>query len=205
MAQLPLIDFTWTLDPKGYRLTESKPLRRVVRNGPNGSEVPCRPLNGDEFRIFASIATSDAGVLDFVQRFGPLTWDGWDASKGDILELVMHHARAMRELRGAAAEGHSPSFDSGPVYIGSDSAVHAGVIWDPAAKSPRWCFRPNTLLDAIWLQFGEAVTRGAQLRACQHCGAWFEAGTGTGRRADARFCSDEHRIAFNSLKRSKGE
>jgi hypothetical protein len=205
MAQLPIIDFTWTRDPKGYRLTDSKPLRRVVRNGPNGSEVSCLPLSGEEFRIFARVATSDARLLDFVQWYGPLTWDGWDATKGDIVELVMHHARAMRELLTATAEGRPPSSDGGPVYIGSDSTVHAAVIWDPATKSPRWCFRPNTLLDALWLQFGQAVTRGARLRACEHCGAWFEAGAGTGRRADARFCSGEHRIAFNSLKRSRGE
>jgi len=204
MAQLPIIDFGWSLDPKGYRLTDSKPLRRVVRNGPNRSEVRCRPLSGEEFRIFASIATSDAGLVDFVQRFGPLTWDGWDATKGDIVELVIRNAREMHELLTAAAEGRPPSSDGGPVYIGSDSTVHAGVIWDPATRSLTWCFRPNTLLDALWLQFGQAVTRGAQLRACQHCGAWFEAGAGTGRRADAKFCSDEHRIAFNSLKRSKG-
>jgi len=42
-------------------------------------------------------------------------------------------------------------------------------------------------------------------RACAHCGAMFEAGRGAGRRADAKFCSDEHRVAFNSLKRSNHE
>src|SRR5271170_897553 len=98
MAQLAIIDFTWARDPKGYRLTDSNPRRRLVRNGPNRSEVPCRPLSGDEFRIFASIAIRDAGLVDFVQRFGPLTWEGWDATKGDLVELVMHHARDMREL-----------------------------------------------------------------------------------------------------------
>jgi hypothetical protein len=205
MTQLPIIDFAWTRDPKGYRLTDPKPLRRVVRNGPNGSEVSCRALSGEEFRIFASIATSDTSLLDFVQWYGPLTWDGLDATKGDIVELVMHHARAMRELLTATAERHSPSSDGGPVYVGSDSTVRAAVVWDPASKSLRWCFRPHTLLDALWLQFGQAVTRGARLRTCEHCGTWFETGAGTGRRADARFCSDEHRIAFNSLKRSKGE
>lgn len=204
MAQLPIIDFAWTRDPKGYRFTDSKPLRRLVRNGPDRSSVPCPALRGEEFRIFASIATSDAGLLDFVERFGPLTWDGLDATRGDIVVLVMDNARAMRELLVAAAEGHPPSSDGGPVYIGSNSTVRAGVVWDPATKSPRWHFRPNTLLDALWLQFGQAISRGAQLHACQHCGTWFEAGAGTGRRADARFCSDDHRITFNSLKRSKG-
>ena len=59
------------------------------------------------------------------------------------------------------------------------------------------------LLDALWLQLGQALTVSAKIRQCEHCGNWFEAGRGTGRRLDAKFCSDEHRIAFNSLKRSK--
>lgn len=208
MALLPIIDFSWQRDPKGYRLVHSKPLSRIVRNGPNGTEVPCRPLSGEEFRIFASTGISDEGLLDFVQRFGPLTGLGLDATRGDIVELVIHQARWMRVLLTAAVEGHLPprsEDDGGPVTLGVESGVHAAVVWDPAAKSPRWSFRPNTLLDVLWLQFGQAITRGAQLRACHHCGLWFETGTGTGRRADAKFCSDEHRIAFNSLKRTRGE
>jgi hypothetical protein len=208
MAQLPIIDFSWCRDPEGYRLVDSKPLRKIVRNGRNGSEVPCRALSGEEFRIFVSTATSDEGLLEFVQRFGPLTWAGWDQTHGDIVAPLIDQARWMRDLFTAAAEGHLPppgEDDGGPVDIGVDSTVRAAVVWDPAAKSPRWCFRPNTLLDALWLQFGQSVTRGMQLRACLHCGTWFETGAGTGRRADAKFCSDEHRVAFNSLKRSKGD
>src|SRR5215469_6024243 len=173
MAHLPIIDFAWKRDPKGYRMSDSEPLRRIVRNGPNGSETACRPLMGDEFRIFASYATSDAGLLDFVHRFGPLTWDGWASAKGDLVALVTFHARSMRELLTASAEGRAPVPDGGPVYL-ANSSVRAGVVWDPATKGPRWHFRPNTLLDALWLQFGQAVTRGAQIRACQHCGVWFE-------------------------------
>ena len=39
-------------------------------------------------------------------------------------------------------------------------------------------------------------------RQCGYCLNWFEAGVGTGRRADARYCSNEHQILFNSRKRS---
>jgi hypothetical protein len=202
LAQLPIIDFVWSRDPKGYRLEEGPP-RRIVRNGPNRSEEFCRPLGGEEFRIFASIAGSPSGALEFVQRYGPLTWAGWDETGGDYVDLVIRNADEMRELLNASCEGSSPV--TKPGAMSPYSTLHACVIWDPAAKALKWHFQPNTLLDALWLQFGQEVTRGAKIRACQHCGAWFEAGAGTGRRADAKFCSDEHRVNFNSLKRSKGD
>jgi hypothetical protein len=166
--------------------------------------VPCRPLSGEEYRIFASVAHTPTGALEFVERFGPLTWGGWDATRGDLVDLILMHAGAMRALLDAAREGRSPVLKEPGVQT-PDSTVLAAVIWDQTARAPRWCFRPTTLLDALWLQFGQEVTRGVKIQVCQHCGAWFEAGAGTGRRADAKFCSDEHRIAFNSLKRSKGD
>ena len=67
MAQPLIIEFAWKCDPKGYRLVESPGPTRIVRVGPNGSEVPCRPLKGEEFRIFASQAHTPQGALDFVQ------------------------------------------------------------------------------------------------------------------------------------------
>ncbi len=59
------------------------------------------------------------------------------------------------------------------------------------------------LLAALWVQVGQSIGSGAIIRRCQQCGELFEVGLGTGRRQDAKFCSDKHRIAFNSLKRSK--
>jgi len=38
---------------------------------------------------------------------------------------------------------------------------------------------------------------------CAHCGNFFKAGAGTGRRIDASFCCDEHRVRYHSLKRSE--
>ena len=42
---------------------------------------------------------------------------------------------------------------------------------------------------------------------CLHCGERFQTGLGRGkaRRADAKFCCDEHRRAYNSLKRSRAD
>jgi hypothetical protein len=204
MPPTSIIDFEWKRDPKGYRLVDSPAPRRLVRIGPNRSGVQCRPLSGAEYRIFARTARTPEGVLDFAQRYGPLTSAGWDRGKGDLVDLVISNALAMSELLDAAClDGRSTPVESGA--MAPVSTFFATVIWDRGTKTPRWSIRPQTLLDALWLQFGQEVTRGAQIRACQHCSAWFEAGAGTGRRVDAKFCSDEHRITFNSRRRSRGD
>jgi hypothetical protein len=198
MAQLPIVEFAWMRDPKGYRLTEGKQ-RRIVRNGPFGTEVACPPLTGEEFRVFANTVTDEGGALDFVTQYGPLTQAGRDPEHGDYVNVVIHQALMMRQVFDAiAAQNGGPG-----IFVPSIDA-HVTAFWDPAVKNLRWLFTPNSLLDALWLQVGQTVTRGVQLRICEHCGDWFEAGAGTGRRAGARFCCHQHQITHNSLKRSTG-
>jgi hypothetical protein len=182
---------------------------RILRNGtghrPHDYQ-PCRPLDSSDllFKIFANVATTPQGVLDFVQRYGPLTHQGWSAAHGDPVNVIMFNADHMRQvLRSWAGEKRPPNLPIGPLQTPPSSSLDAMIVWDHVAKSLKWELRPKTFLDALWLQLGQALTAGAQIRQCEHCGDWFEAGRGTGRRLDAKFCSDEHRIAFNSLKRSR--
>lgn len=64
----------------------------------------------------------------------------------------------------------------------------------------------NSLMDGIWLQLGQKVSGQTRFRTCElpTCGELFEVGSIFGRRTDARFCSDAHRIEFNSRRRTKG-
>jgi hypothetical protein len=62
---------------------------------------------------------------------------------------------------------------------------------------------PSRLIDALWLQMAQSITSGRDLKECLHCGELFEVGPGSGRRLDAKFCKDEHRIAFYNRRRSK--
>ena len=212
------IELDWPRDPKGYRLAETgypKELR-IARNGKEKSLPSFQPLASTDslFEIFANIATSPEGALDFVQRYGPLTWDGWDS--GDQVYLVTSQAERMREILRAWAgkkkhlrmPRRSPKSFGLPIRVhpedtGPSSSLEARVVWDPFGKTLKWELRPRTLLDGLWLQLEQALTSGVQIQQCEHCGSWFEAGRGTGRRLDSKFCSDEHRIAFNSLKRSR--
>ncbi len=215
------IELDWARDPKGYRLAETgRPkMLRIVRNGAGQDPENLayfQPLASTDslFEVFANIATTPEGALEFVRRYGPLTPDGWDS--GDQVYLVTSQAERMREILRVWAKKknhlHMPrrsqkSFGL-PIRVhpddtGPSSSLEAKVFWDPLDKTLKWELRPRTLLDALWLQFGQALTSGIQIRQCEHCGDFFEAGRGTGRRLDAKFCSDEHRIDFNSLKRSR--
>lgn len=203
------IEFEWAMDPKGYRLAETgRPkMLRVVRNGTGNKPEDLRlfrPLASDLlFKIFANLARTPDGVLELVSRFGSLTYEGWDPTKGEPVNWVMRDADQMRQVFRFWDGDREQSRLFGPPFIGPGSSLDAMVVWDPAAKALRWELRPKSLLDALWLQLGQALTTGVQIRQCEHCRDWFKVGQGTGRRLDAKFCCDEHRIAFNSLKRSR--
>ena len=61
----------------------------------------------------------------------------------------------------------------------------------------------ETLIAALWWQLARKLSGDSKIRECRHCGEWFEAGRGSARRADSDFCSEEHKIRFFSLKRSR--
>jgi hypothetical protein len=204
-----VIEFDWVRDPKGYRLAEvGRPkMLCVVRNGAGHGPkdlLPSRPLERTNqlFKIFANAATPER-VLDFVQNFGPLTWDGRDPKKGEPVHYATRDADHMQQVLRYWESNHTKSSMPFVPQTGRIVSLDARLVGDPVTKSPKWELRPQTLLDALWMQLGEALTAGALMRRCEHCGDWFELGHGSGRRQDAKFCSDEHRIAFNSLKRSR--
>lgn len=64
-------------------------------------------------------------------------------------------------------------------------------------------YRPKTLLEAMRVQLALMLIDENGLVYCAYCHQPFEAGMGSGKRADAKFCSKEHRILHNSQKRTK--
>jgi hypothetical protein len=78
------------------------------------------------------------------------------------------------------------------------------LVPDPS-RGVRLRIRSQSLIAALWWQLSREVSYGANIRECRHCGDCFEAGIGTGRRADAQFCTEEHKKRFFSLERSRGE
>src|SRR5262245_28705191 len=191
MPATTMINFIWYRDQKGYDLlpqTSRGPARIV---GKGGSPKPYRPL--EKFptllRVFANIQKTPGGVLDFVEKFGPLTHDGKAGGKGEAVPFVVDCARLM-EKRLRHVRGRQ---DDIPL-----NNLGAHLVTD--REGVRLEFRPSTLIDALWLQLGQELSGGSKILRCMHCSQLFRAGPGTGRRADAIFCSAEHRIEFNSIK-----
>jgi hypothetical protein len=169
--------------------------------------APYRPLDvfGSLFEIFAKVRTED-DVLHFVERFGPLTRDGLDAQKGELVDGVLAHADTMRDLFlfSTGDRAHRSKLIA-HLQVNPFAELEVTLDLDAGSEDLKLRLRPTSLLDAVWLQAVQHLSSGAILRQCQHCAQWFEVGPGIGRRLDAKFCSDQHRIVFNSLKRSTTE
>jgi len=213
---VPQIDFTWHRDANGYRLIPEKPLparrpgqsrmdqllamksgdlkgARVVGKG--GPLKPYRPLDKfpDLFKMFVKIPRTPEGVLEFINKFGPLTL----SIHGDSVPAVLNVADMMQKR----LHGLSPRL-GGRADIPLTN-LRAWLANDRATGGIRLKMAPATLRDALWLQLAQDLSSGVKIRQCRHCNEWFRAGPGTKRRADAEFCKDEHRKRYNSLARSR--
>jgi hypothetical protein len=194
------IDFEWWRDPTGYRMAGKETDATVVYHPPKHRPLHDRPC----FQGNGALPISADDVLYFIERFGPLTKNGLDTSKGELVDGILAHSDAMRDLfmvlSGDRARRAKLIAD---LRMSPFADLDITLELDPASEDLKVRLCPTSLLDAIWLQAARELSSGAAVRQCRHCGDWFETGPRTGRRADAKFCSDEHRIVFNSLKRTK--
>jgi hypothetical protein len=68
--------------------------------------------------------------------------------------------------------------------------VFISHTWDdPLADSLKLLLMPNNLLEAMWLQFGQAVESNKSFRQCRQCDDWFELSPKVAR-SDKIFCTD---------------
>jgi hypothetical protein len=212
----PIEPDTNPIRPRGYRCgtayhplgawglwSEDGTLLHIQRNG--GRLDRYRPLDVFETLCerFAKIKTRD-DVLSFVGKFGPLTKDGLYSEKGEVIDGVLTHAHVMDLLFNLlSSKPMERQIFLRHMQENPFSNLEVTLGMDVGFMELKLRFRPACLLDALWLQAAQRIAGGATVRQCQHCGQWFEVGPGTGRRLDATFCTDEHRIRFNSAKRTK--
>jgi hypothetical protein len=216
------IDFAWYVDEKGYRLDHG----RIVGNGGRKRWYRLEKYP-TLYLVFAKIQQTPEGLLDFVNKFGRLTVEEAQQDKssgritapdeiGDNVRKMLSSAKyiaATLELARSAGgtlpkwEGDKPpEFESHGVTIQGGIPVGTLTAWllpNPATGAWEFRLRPHSLLNAITLQVGVALTSKAALKQCDHCGTWFEAGAGVGKRRDARFCSTECKTTFHSHKRKR--
>jgi hypothetical protein len=196
------VEFTSHVDRKGYRIVAAK-------RYPKGEDIWSRPyhadrivaLGGEErtvrlsqyprlFGEFAKVRTPEE-LLAFVTKYGRLT----AGRKGDDIPLLLDEARAMQEC---LAKPHKDIQPSTPMIN-----LRAWLATDKVKGTVSVRVGPTKLLDALWLQLGHSLAGGTQWRECRGCGMWFPVGGTSGKRSVSEFHSDQCRIDFNSLKRTR--
>jgi len=199
------VHFTSYVDTKGYRIV---PARRPTPRpadllsvrpkdwaearivGMGGSLRPVRlssyPLL---FNKFASVKTPEQ-LLAFITEYGPLTYGRNTRGKGDEIPPLLDEAASMAACFKSRGR-HS--------LLTADLKASLSIKKGDVSVN----ITPVRLLDALWLQLGQSLSECAEWKKCLHCGDWFPVGGSSGRRLDAKFCRDEHRIEFNSLERSR--
>jgi hypothetical protein len=194
----------------------------IVARG--GKWVPYRPFEHFEtlYAVFANVRTKD-DLLSFIQKFGPLSRAGFAFGEsgpepvpggptwGDSVPQAVRAAQAFRDLLHLKRKGPKAIASYYASKVNNGSRFQPGARWvgetDLIADSNtgvRVKISTNLLISALWLQLGQKLSGDTNFQMCRQCGDWFETGALAGRRADARFCSDEHRIRFNSFKRTRG-
>ena len=224
------IDFVMHVDSKGYRLDRGRIVGNG--GAPTTKQLKAfRPLYQDLLKVGTSEELRDFANLygrltpNRIQGQGKKVIEGDDVSKvlADV-ETMQHFLKTLKE--GNVEPGKLPRWEGGQFGISLDTptiAAAAPALAEiklagiplpfsgrlaayiaPNRDTGEWEFqlRPLSLLDALWLQFGQALVSKAELRSCGQCGKWFQAGAG-GVRADAKFCTPECRRRYNSLKRSR--
>jgi hypothetical protein len=213
-----MIHLDWERDAAGYELlpeearspvhgiTESLlgaasalPMRVVPRGG---KLVAYRPLDLDELYARFAAVYSPEDVVDFINKYGLLTKLSSSPGIGDIVPEVLDHAAAFRSFLSYDGEQGTEL----ALWAGSEGKwlgqLNLVLAQNPASGALSLQLRPPTLLAGLYLQLGQKLSGHRPFRECPYCKTWFETGPGTGRRLDATFCTDDHRVLFNSRKRS---
>jgi hypothetical protein len=226
-----LADFEWYRDQKGYRimpfgsLAPNAPWKKSAAHDdvpwivPKGNQDDVRKYKpfahrADLCSAFASVKTPEA-LLSFVGDHGPLTWRGFhhhndpvfkNFPAGEPVPLGLANAEMFRELLQLQALGdtsklasHFESKIAG--LVGGEQTGTVELLPDPE-KGIRLKVTPPTLLGALWYQLALKLSD-ADLRMCPLCHRVFEVGRGTGLRADARFCCQEHKVEYFNRNRRR--
>lgn len=209
------ITLYWWKDASGYAVVRKPTTQKIAGSGAfgawdedfivgkSGRWVPSEPLKDFEgllYREFVRIDKIDSALL-FVSRFGPLTRDGL-SEQGEPAQEVIRQALIMWRYLELGFKRRSLLLDMLSPIGQPLGKIDVSLAPNRRSSKAELRFSPENLLTGIWLQFGQAASGGMKIRSCGHCGSLFEAGPGSGRRLDAKFCCDEHKIAFHNLARA---
>jgi hypothetical protein len=169
-----------------------------------------KPAYGVKVDRDRTTMTSFAPVFARVDEHGDITefLDG-PILEGEDVDPHLKNARLFREILEQSGKGWRrtpPSLAHSIAEALQEEPLGEISLAGDRAHGFRMVLTANSLMDGLWLQLGQKVAGLAKFRTCEllSCRQVFEVGSSSGRRLDARFCSDSHRIEFNSRKRTKG-
>ena len=214
------MNLRWAKDEKGFSFrnfnadwnADSLPEdARIVRNG--GRLHAYEPAKVASLLKKFMVIRSPQQLLAFVNSYGPLTLEGfigdgesfadshrrtlWSLQDGEGIEIGLEEASAYRDL--IANKGRTKFIAK---RIEQYSMVYQFKVAPDSRNRLRFVAEPRSLLDLLRLSIVQSLMGASSYMQCRFCAEFFERGIGTSRRADAQFCSDQHRIRFNSQRRS---
>lgn len=216
------IGFEWPVDDAGYAIVPLKKPKRpagrraaastIIDDGEPSSRIKRRggPLrmvrsldHNTLFVDFAHLDGSDDSIIEFATRFGYLGMFPHENSEdgagpdGESVNIWRDEIDRMRNNVAAWQSHPGPFIPTQEIVMAN---LNASLV--PVDGRAVLRIRPHSLIGAIQLQFAQAVSTDAIIRACDFCGRWFEAG-GKARRRDARFCSDICRTDFHNREKAR--
>lgn len=209
------VELNWAVDTAGMQLIGPSPhdsglisseTRIIGKGGPLRKTTPAK-IDG-LLGLFLKIQSANE-MLNFCNLYGPLTYRGFtpeaqvelrgssDLPEGDELSDWLDYASWLRDLRSKSRSAVAKALKRWP------DEFFKTVIRPSSSSGLRLVMMPDDLLGLLRIRFAQSLFRGEEFVACSHCGELFQRGPGSSRRADAMFCSEQHKIKHHSLARSR--
>ena len=194
------IDFVWQRCVDGYAVVKNKNegVHYIVPK--SGRVEYFRPFDVHSaiLRILSE-KINVPGYLDFANKFGLLNHQTAPELLSEF-ELQSDELRTMLELYDLG------SLDAVAANFNKLKVEGISVRFNTSLEPPKLCYSASTLLQAMWLQFGEMIEHKENQEMCALCKQWFAVGPATNRRrrranAKRSFCCDSHAKRYEYINR----
>ena len=207
---MELVDFEWRRCRDHHQIVPAEPplseFGKLIGGRPLPERIePCshsaeiyRPLSTNPalFKDFANREHSRGGMLEFCNAFGLLDRSTF-VSIEDALEA---HAKMHFALNQFEVGDPSKLIELFEVFEFARTSIK---LRPKEGGRVSWVLEPDSLLHAMWLQFGLHAESEGVLLKCQWCGKPIRVGTGTKRRNTSRYCSNACKVAAYKLRKEE--